>query len=338
MKSSIKKNQVIYVLQTTEIAGGIRVVFEHVNRLNLFGVPSEIYALQGSPNWIKSNTVKAFRTYEELSVELSKQRCIKVATFWKTASTVINSSKQYEAFYLVQDIEKMYYSDKKTRGEVLETYNFPFRFLATAKWVEDQLITMGKSPSFIGIGIDHEVYKRLPNIVRRRNLILINAPRRGVLWNIKGMGILYKVLKKILLLNPEVEVISFSPESYGFDFPDNRYRHYSNISDQQIVELYNTAGCFLVCSRHEGFCLPALEAMACGCPVVTTNADSNTEFCIDEHSCLMAERNIDDITNTVLRLLTDNSLIRRVRDGGFEISRKYRWDKVISALVGNFDL
>lgn len=248
MKSLIKKTQVIYVLQTTEIAGGIRVVFEHVNRLNLLGVPSEIYALQGSPNWIKSSTVKAFRTYEELSVELIKQRCINVATFWKTAHTVINSSKQFEAFYLVQDIEKMYYADKKTQNDVLETYNFPFRFLATAKWVEDQLLTMGKSPSFIGIGIDHEVYKRLPKIDRRRNLIVVNAPRRDVLWNIKGMEVLYKVLKKILMLNPGVEVISFSPESYGFDFPDNCYRHYSTLSDQQIVELYNTASCFLVCS------------------------------------------------------------------------------------------
>lgn len=78
--------------------------------------------------------------------------------------------------------------------------------------------------------------------------------------------------------------------------------------------------------------------MACGCPVVTTNADGNTEFCINDQSCLMTERNIDDITNTVLRLLADNSLVRRLRVGGIEISRKYRWDKVISALAGIFDL
>ena len=44
---------------------------------------------------------------------------------------------------------------------------------------------------------------------------------------------------------------------------------------------------FVQTSRHEGFCLPVLEAMAAGAPVVCTDADGNRDFCRDGENCLM---------------------------------------------------
>ena len=55
-------------------------------------------------------------------------------------------------------------------------------------------------------------------------------------------------------------------------------------------ELFNEATVFVQTSRHEGFCLPPLEAMAAGTPVVCTDAHGNRDFCRDGENCLMAAR------------------------------------------------
>ena len=58
-------------------------------------------------------------------------------------------------------------------------------------------------------------------------------------------------------------------------------------SDAEVNELLNTATVFVQTSRHEGFCLPVLEAMATGIPVVCTDAHGNRDFCRDGENCLM---------------------------------------------------
>ncbi len=50
--------------------------------------------------------------------------------------------------------------------------------------------------------------------------------------------------------------------------------------DKRVNPLHNRATVFLQTSIHEGFCLPPLEAMAAGTPVVCTDADGNRDFCM----------------------------------------------------------
>ena len=58
-----------------------------------------------------------------------------------------------------------------------------------------------------------------------------------------------------------------------------RLRLEHNCSDHELIELYRTALALLFPSRNEGFGLPALEAMACGCPVLAANAGALPEVC-----------------------------------------------------------
>jgi len=53
------------------------------------------------------------------------------------------------------------------------------------------------------------------------------------------------------------------------------------IDDDQLINLYNNAELFVYPSLYEGFGLPPLEAMACGCPCVVSNAASLPEICGD---------------------------------------------------------
>jgi glycosyltransferase involved in cell wall biosynthesis len=327
--------QVIYVLETTQLAGGIRVVFEQANRLNRLGIPTEIYSLQGVPSWIKCEAkINTFPNYDLLGENLRSVRAFKVATFWRTASVVAANCYEGEGYYLIQDIESRFYKEPETQEAVLRTYEFPLQMLVESRWVEQQLLGLGKTCYYVGLGIDHDVFKIQSGTKRRKNCVLINAPRMNILWELKGMDILKEVITRVASQLPDVEIISFSPEEAGLEMHGINYKHWAFPTDEQVALLYNIATCFLITSRHEGFCLPALEAMACGCPVVATRADGNEEFCLHEQTCLLADqKDPDEIANAVLRILSKEYLATRLSRRGWEMAQRYRWENVISSLI-----
>ena len=71
--------------------------------------------------------------------------------------------------------------------------------------------------------------------------------------------------------------------------PEHGARYFERPSDERVNELFNQATVFVQTSRHEGFCLPLLEAMAAGTPVVSTDAHGNRDFCRDGENCLIAD-------------------------------------------------
>jgi glycosyltransferase involved in cell wall biosynthesis len=56
-----------------------------------------------------------------------------------------------------------------------------------------------------------------------------------------------------------------------------KYKHISSVSNSVLRKLYNEAYCFIYPSLYEGFGIPPLEAMACGCPVICSDSSSIPE-------------------------------------------------------------
>jgi len=57
--------------------------------------------------------------------------------------------------------------------------------------------------------------------------------------------------------------------------------HLTNVPSEDLVQFYNGALCFIFPSFFEGFGLPVIEAMSCGCPVITSNTSSLIEVAAD---------------------------------------------------------
>ncbi len=96
------------------------------------------------------------------------------------------------------------------------------------------------------------------------------------------------------------------------------------IPDDEMPLLYNCARVFAFPSFYEGFGLPPLEAMACGVPVVSSNAASLPEVLGD--SVLMCDpKNFEAFAEEIYRLITDESVRTRIIAGGKSRAGNYSW-------------
>lgn len=96
------------------------------------------------------------------------------------------------------------------------------------------------------------------------------------------------------------------------------------VSDAELKALYENATCFVFPSLYEGFGLPPLEAMYCGCPVIASREASLPEVCGD--AALYCDANsIDDIAAKITQMVNDPVLRERYRRLGLERARAHRW-------------
>lgn len=100
-----------------------------------------------------------------------------------------------------------------------------------------------------------------------------------------------------------------------------------HVPREHLVCLYNGAKAFVFPSLYEGFGLPLLEAMACGCPVVASRASSVPEVCGD--AALFADpRDIEELADAVNRIMEDAPLRRELIKKGLERVKRFSWEKM----------
>ncbi len=97
------------------------------------------------------------------------------------------------------------------------------------------------------------------------------------------------------------------------------------VTDAQLRALYERAVCLVFPSRYEGFGLPPLESMACGCPVVVSRAASLPEVC-GGAALYVDPNNAEEIANKVLSVASDDGLRRRLQSVGRERAREFSWE------------
>jgi len=97
-----------------------------------------------------------------------------------------------------------------------------------------------------------------------------------------------------------------------------------NISEEELILYYNCASMLVLPSYYEGFGLPIIEAMACGCPVITSDISSMPETGSDAaHYIDPYDHN--SITEGIIRLIRDKDLRDRLIEKGYKRTRIFNW-------------
>lgn len=98
------------------------------------------------------------------------------------------------------------------------------------------------------------------------------------------------------------------------------------VSNEDLVLLYNTAQVFVFPSLYEGFGLPPLEAMACGIPVISSNSSSLFEV-LGDAAILLDPNDTNEWAEKIREVLTDEELREKLRRKGLERVKKFSWER-----------
>ncbi|MEO0150830.1 MAG: glycosyltransferase family 1 protein [candidate division WOR-3 bacterium] len=97
-------------------------------------------------------------------------------------------------------------------------------------------------------------------------------------------------------------------------------------SDNELIKYYNASLLVILPSLYEGFGFTPLEAMACGVPTAISNVSSLPEICSDA-AYYFDPYSIESISESIYKLLTDNSLRQYLINKGFERIKIFSWEK-----------
>lgn len=322
------QRRIIFVLQTFGLSGGIKNIFELANRLYKRGFAVEIWGLDHKPSpWEVEDGLKirTFKNYERLTTALSKEDAIKVATWWETAFPVwMASVSKGIPVYFISEYETWFYPDDVVaQSSVVSCYRREFRNITISSYNLDELKAIGLNATLIPCGYQDDLYKPLKGVQREENVLL--AVGRSFFQ--KNFEMTFQGWKALGDERPDMWLYGFEPEIAK---RDKRIKYHVKPSNEEVNKLYNQATMFVQTSRHEGFCLPVLEAMAAGCPVITTDSHGNRDFCFNGKNCLMVEQDdTEGLKKAIARLQKDKKLRDKLAKEALKTTKKFRWDAVV---------
>ena len=105
------------------------------------------------------------------------------------------------------------------------------------------------------------------------------------------------------------------------------------VADAELADLYTAAGCLVFPSRYEGFGLPCLEAMACGCPVAAFHNSSLPEV-VGDAAELVADGDADALGRAAARMIGE---AERWRRAGLERAKAFSWRKAARLTIAAYE-
>lgn len=206
-----------------------------------------------------------------------------------------------------------------SKRELTKYYNFNKDQIIVAPWGYDaakfkqltpnqQILTKYKltKPFIMSVGRLEEK-KNTQRIVQAFNLIRRNHDLQLLLAGAPGVG--YEKVRQ--------EIIN-SPYKNDIVVP--------GWVDDDLPQLLNQAKVFVFPSLYEGFGLPVLEAMACGCPVVSSGSQALLEVGGDGMD-YVDYKDVEDITANLKRLLNDESYRQKQISYGLNRVKQFSWHK-----------
>lgn len=117
---------------------------------------------------------------------------------------------------------------------------------------------------------------------------------------------------------------------------DDRVLLIGHVADDDLPVLFSAATAFVCMSHYEGFCLPLLEAMSCGCPVIHSDRSAMPE--VAGGAGLMADpQSTDAIAACLHQVATDATRRDRMRRDGLQQAARFSWQQAAAAVLALYE-
>ena len=340
--------------------GGISKYFYYLAReLNLANIQADIV----SPLYI-NRLINDDRYVHGIYVNIKSKYLLRLAKYYnmmfdflflssrkyhivhRTYYSVISGSKVFKhnkniltVFDMTHEIYPEYFKDSKKvsyfkKKSCLEANKIICISYSTKKDLMKYFKISENKINVIHLGLDNTIFKKFDKAKKINlpveNFILYVGQRSGY----KNFITLLKVYASNSEINRDLKLVVFGGEEATAD-EKKIIRNYK-ISDKVIFltgddyflsDLYNRASVLVYTSMYEGFGLPVLEAMACGCPVIAFNGSSIPE--VAGNACLLLEDILDEseLTLNILRIKNEKNLRSKLISDGLEQAKQFSWKK-----------
>ncbi len=98
------------------------------------------------------------------------------------------------------------------------------------------------------------------------------------------------------------------------------------VADENLPDLYRAADVFVYPSLYEGFGLPPIEAMACGCPVICSTRGALGEV-VGKAAALVDPEDVHSLSKQLSILANDEAAVKRLRVAGLAQAQKFDWNR-----------
>lgn len=281
------------------------------NKIDVFHFPSH-WPNQISPFFLNTD-FKTVITIHDLIPLLFSENLPFIYRFWAPTLKIIKN----RADYIIVDSEN-------TKNDCIKHLKIPeekikviylavndnFRYFDNKMKIKAEIENEYKldGPFILYVG-NVELRKNIPILIKS----FFQLKKRGfkhklvLIGNFKHGFEKIKELVNVLGLYNEVIFMGYVPES-------------------DLVKFYNAAELFVFPSIYEGFGLPPLEAMACGCPVITSNTSSLPEV-IDDAGILIEPYEYGTLADQMQEVLINDSLREDLSKKSLKRSKMFTWKK-----------
>jgi len=202
-----------------------------------------------------------------------------------------------------------------------------------ARWLVDVGVEYGSPREqlwYVPLGIDHGTFAiQTPQDRRRYDVAMLSHPHRE-----KGFAVGLRALADLKRRLPEVRALIFGIDPPSLPLADwVQFRHAPD-HPTLASKIYNHSRVFLQPSHHEGFGYTAVEAMACGCALVTTDNGGSRDYAVaGETALVVPPGDSAGLAGAAERLLRDDGERDRLAAAGSElVRRRFDWDNTAAVL------
>jgi glycosyltransferase involved in cell wall biosynthesis len=254
-----------------------------------------------------------------------------IATWWETAEWVAELSPRKGAkAYFIQHYEVFDYTPAK---RVKATWRMPLYKITISKWLAELASREygDRKVWLVPNSVDTNQFYASPRGRQRQ-------PTVGLLYSTvkwKGVDVSLRAIELAAKRMPGLHLVAFGAEPVADRLPlppDTSFYHLP--TQDSIRDLYASCDVWLSGSYSEGFGLPPLEAMACRCPVVSTNAGGPADFIKPgRNGYLVPVGDAEALADRLIDVLSLNEAEwRAMSDAAVATATRYTWDDATGLL------
>lgn len=310
---------ILILLVSESLSGGVNVILQEAEKMIDMGVRVELFNLYKYKE-------KFEESYKDINIPINygmnRHDFLELTNQFDAVCATFNDTLKYfdgvnsRCVYYIQDYEPYFYDDNSEEyNTAKESYMRKNIVLVTkTKWNAKVLMEQcGVTSSVLGPSVNVDLFKpkskKKDGIIRISAMVRPSSERRGPLMTMKVLNNIKsnygeKVEINIFGFDNKVESKFLQNKETEFD-----YNYLGIIDRPKMMEVLQASDIFVDFSTYQAMGLTSMEAMACGCAVISPKKGGFTEIGVNEHNCLIIDtEDFLECVSALKKLIDDDTL------------------------------